>query len=167
MSIVHKIDEVMKKSLDAKTTFEMLRKIAFENNKDMGNTFDVAFCSLDPSASPDFCKELVECYLQHEAKECYILFQSLYLARNEMEKDYSISDNSHISLLEMCIQTFFAHQKNFYFISDLNALNILEKQFANNKEQYKIAFNECVGFMKEKNIISSLNVLDTIEVLKF
>ena len=166
MSIVKKINEVMNKSLDAKTTFEMLLKISFENNKDMGNTFDVAFCSLDPSKSPDFCKELVECYLQHEAKGCYTLFKSLYLARNEMEKDYSISDNSHISFLEMCIQTFFAHQKNFYFISNLNALNILEKEFADNKEQYRIAFNECLDFMKEKNIASSLNVLKTIEVLK-
>lgn len=167
MSIVNKINEVMEKSLDAKTTFEMLHKISFENHKDIGNTFDVAFCSLDYSARPNFCKEFVECYLNYEAKECYTLFKSLELATSEMESSTSSSSESDISFLKICIQTFFAHQKNFSFITGLNALNILEKEFVNKKSEYTIAFNQCVDFFNSKKINSNLDVLNKIEVLKF
>lgn len=133
MSIVNKIDEVMKNASDAKITFGILLEISIENNKDVGNTFDIAFCSVDPLACPDFCKEFVECYLKHESQECYMLFDSLYLAGAEMENDTPSYSSSHVSFLKMCIQTFFAHQKNFSFIPDFNALNILEKEFSDKK----------------------------------
>lgn len=162
MTIANRISAIMKSSTDAKTIFNMLLEISVEYKKDLFHIMSIAFCDLDPVNDQKFYKEFVIVYLKYEAKICY---QSTILKSDDGEQNFSNSINT--SVLEMCIFNFFAFQKNFYFIHDLNALNILEKEFLNEKTEYINTFSKCVDFFNSKNISSNLEVLSKIKVLQF
>lgn len=156
MDIIKKIESVVETENDFQKICERILDIANERGEHISNTFDVAKSIIDYNMRPELFKYFVIFVLNYQAIESRKRYESV-IAQN---KDV-------VALLEMIIATFIARQENHYFIKGLNALNILEKYFIDDKKNYTEAFNNHMTFCKEHDIQSDLKVVAELEVLKF
>lgn len=156
VDIIKEIEKVVETENDYQKVCEKILEIANERGEYISNTFDVAQSIIDYNIRPELFKYFVIFILNYQAMES----RKRYESSLDQNKDVVI-------LLEMIIATFIARQENYYFIKGLNALNILEKYFIDDKKSYTEAFNNHINFCKEHDIQSDLEAINKLEVLKF